>query len=332
MHPTPTRITLAGSILVLGSLGTMSAVNLTSSPSPLGAIPGAPQAMSPMQVLRPDEGDRPAAPEKAAPSIPPALARTRSVPDTKPGARLPVSAHDLVGLATGTLEHAVLVPLDDLTRALPVHDVVKALDRVPDHTVRTVDKVITSATGDLEHELGQRAVRDVGQVLAPRKDTDVPVGNELGAAVARRVGEQVRRTMNSYGMPFHTVSAPTSHTDSGDSNTSYGRHTLVTQGWSAQHNGDQSGSGHKSAGKSGSGHDNAEESAGSGRAGSTSSGRHSAAESGGSGRHSASFTSSGGGSHANGSKSSGGSHSGRSKGSGGSHSGGSRGSGGKHRG
>jgi hypothetical protein len=309
MHPTPTRITLAGSILVLGSLGTMSAVNLTYSPSPLGAIPGAPQAMSPMQVLRPDEGDRPAAPEEAAPSTPPALAQTRSAPDTKPGARLPVSAHDLVGLATGTLEHAVLVPLDDLTRALPVHDVVKALDHVPDHTVRTVDKVITSATGDLEHELGQRAVRDVGrglgQVLAPRKGTDVPVGNELGAAVARRVGEQVRRTMHSYGVPFHTVSAPTSHTDSGDSNTSYGRHTLVTRGWPAQHNGDQSGSGHKSAGKS---------------------------DSGGSGRHSASFTSSGGGSHANGSKSSGGSHSGRSKGSGGSHSGGSRGSGGKHRG
>ena len=293
MHATPTRITLAGSILVLGSFGTMSAVNLASSPSPLGAVPGAPQAMSPMEVLRPGDGGRhPAAPEEAAPALSPAPAQTPAAPDTRPGARLPVSAHDLVGLATGTLNRSVLVPLDDVTRALPVHDVVKTLDRVPEHTVH---KVVTSAAGDLGHELGQRVGRDVGrglgQALAPRKDTDAPVDDELGATIAQRVGDQVRRAMHSYGMPFQTVSTPTPRVDSGDSHPSYGRHAPARPD--------------RSAGSSW-------------------------AESTGSGRHSARSTSSGG-SHASGWKSSGGSHGG-SKGSGGSHSGGSKGSGGKHRG
>ena len=97
MHSMPTRIVLAGSVLALGSVGTVSAVHLESAPAPLGRTPGTPLALTHV----------PATP--ATTKAPEALAPVRVLPMPKDGStartrsdeRAPLNAKDLVELAAG---------------------------------------------------------------------------------------------------------------------------------------------------------------------------------------------------------------------------------------
>ncbi|HWN33309.1 MAG TPA: hypothetical protein VNP03_11220, partial [Pseudonocardia sp.] len=108
----PTRLVLAGSVLALGSVGTVSAVHLESAPTPFGTTPGRPLALAP------------STPAPPAPSLaPPAMAPTPTPPasgNSSGSARStdplpPVSAKDLINLAKGP-KRAVTVAVDDLER------------------------------------------------------------------------------------------------------------------------------------------------------------------------------------------------------------------------
>ncbi|HEY2100605.1 MAG TPA: hypothetical protein VGH72_29370 [Pseudonocardia sp.] len=112
MHSMPTRIVLAGSVLALGSVGTVSAVHLESAP--LGTTPGTPLALTPV----------PATP--ATTKAPEALAPVRVLPTPKDGStartksdeRAPLNAKDLVDLAAGPLpKRTVTVALHQLEDA-----------------------------------------------------------------------------------------------------------------------------------------------------------------------------------------------------------------------
>jgi hypothetical protein len=112
MHSMPTRIVLAGSVLALGSVGTVSAVHLESAP--LGTTPGTPLALTPV----------PATP--ATTKAPEALAPVRVLPTPKDGStartksdeRAPLNAKDLVDLAAGPLpKRTVTVALHQIEDA-----------------------------------------------------------------------------------------------------------------------------------------------------------------------------------------------------------------------
>ena len=112
MHSMPTRIVLAGSVLALGSVGTVSAVHLESAP--LGTTPGTPLALTPV----------PATP--ATTKAPEALAPVRVLPTPKDGStartksdeRAPLNAKDLVDLAAGPLpKRTITVALHQLEDA-----------------------------------------------------------------------------------------------------------------------------------------------------------------------------------------------------------------------
>ncbi|MCU1655300.1 MAG: hypothetical protein JWQ60_6449 [Pseudonocardia sp.] len=114
MHSMPTRIVLAGSVLALGSVGTVSAVHLESAP--LGTTPGTPLALTPV----------PATP--ATTKAPEALAPVRVLPTPKDGStartksdeRAPLNAKDLVDLAAG--------PLPKRTVTVALHQIEDAAD------------------------------------------------------------------------------------------------------------------------------------------------------------------------------------------------------------
>ncbi|MDT7583129.1 MAG: hypothetical protein QOE32_679 [Pseudonocardiales bacterium] len=118
MHSMPTRIVLAGSVLALGSVGTVSAVHLESAP--LGTTPGTPLALTPV----------PATP--ATTKAPEALAPVRVLPTPKDGStartksdeRAPLNAKDLVDLAAG--------PLPKRTVTVALHQLEDAADSASD--------------------------------------------------------------------------------------------------------------------------------------------------------------------------------------------------------
>lgn len=115
MHPTPIRLALASSVLVMGSVGTVSAVSLQSAPAPLARVPGTPQALAPHRVAPAPR------PPDAAPPTPTDLATTapaaRSPRAYRPGPVL--DARGLVNLATSPLRKgAVKVPVSGLERSV----------------------------------------------------------------------------------------------------------------------------------------------------------------------------------------------------------------------
>lgn len=119
MHPIPIRLALAGSVLAMGSVGTVSAVSLQAAPAPLARVPGTPQALAPHRVAPaarlPDV--TPPTPTDLVPIAPEAPAP----PASRPGPVL--DARGLVNLATSPLrKDAVKVPASGLVR--PVKRVV----------------------------------------------------------------------------------------------------------------------------------------------------------------------------------------------------------------
>ncbi|HEX4356605.1 MAG TPA: hypothetical protein VH141_03735 [Pseudonocardia sp.] len=114
MSSMPTRLVLAGSVLALGSVGTVSAVHLESAPTPFGTTPGTPLALTPGTAAPPAPSLAP--PATAPAPAPPASGKSsRSVKSTDPLS--PVSAKDLVNLAKEP-KRAVTVAVDDLQRSV----------------------------------------------------------------------------------------------------------------------------------------------------------------------------------------------------------------------
>jgi len=106
MHSTPTRVVLAGSVMVMGSVGTVSAVHLQSAPLPFGPASGTPRALSP---ATPAPQTPPLAPPAAVPAPAPLAPGTASSAEAH---RPPVSARDLINVATAP-KRAVTVAVHD---------------------------------------------------------------------------------------------------------------------------------------------------------------------------------------------------------------------------
>jgi len=162
MHPTPTRLALAGSILVMGSVGTVSAVSLQSAPAPLARVPGTPQALAAHRVA-PAPRLHDAAPSSTTDLVPiaPAVA---SPPASRPGSVL--DARGLVNLATSPLPGGVVkVPVSGLDRP--------------------VKRVITHVT---TRRPVKRVVRDVEDTRfgGHRKTAAKSIGRRFGAEMAWR--------------------------------------------------------------------------------------------------------------------------------------------------
>lgn len=123
MQHAPTRRALAGSVLVLGSAGTVSAVHLDSAQLPAGPDGGAPAAMAPPAL--PD-----AWPTILGPQTPSVEESTISAPS--PGDRTstrsssatsdrPVSTGDLIDMANGPRgRESVVVPFHDVEKTVPL--------------------------------------------------------------------------------------------------------------------------------------------------------------------------------------------------------------------
>lgn len=202
MHPIPTRIALASSVLVMGSVGTVSAVSLQSSPSPLDRIPGTPQALSPPGAT-PRLPAEPGA--EAAPGAP-----DMDVPTATEGARgnSTVDAGDLINIATSPLRTgAVAVPVDDV--AQPVRHAVNQVAQQPKRIVRETgelkDKVrdkVDSGVNKAVHKAVRKA-DDRYQATKARK-----IGNKFGQEMARemagRFGGEMARQAVSRHMESHS--------------------------------------------------------------------------------------------------------------------------------
>ena len=210
MSSMPTRLVLAGSVLALGSVGTVSAVHLESAPSPFGTTPDTPLALTPGTAAPP-------APSLAPPATPPAPAppasgkSSRSVQSTDPLS--PVSAKDLVNLAKGP-KRAVTVAVDDLQRSVSNYGA--ATDATDDYNSGTD---------------GDDSVRRI-VVRGPRYDDSDGADGADGADSARRdFARQVARRWSERG----DSGRGNCDTDSGDSR--WGRRIsnpfLASQEWRA---------------------------------------------------------------------------------------------------
>lgn len=173
MHPLPTRIALAGSVLFLGSISTVSAVNLQSSPSPLGTVEGIPRAMPSKGAGGPatqSPVEPPAsAPYLAAPEAPaPEAAPTRP---TAPPVQLPATARGLINSATKPITRTLAAPLATVRRTTaPVHKVVRGVDRLPKDIVRTVTPRHRDLGRKFVDQLSRQIVREVSDQWLDRGD------------------------------------------------------------------------------------------------------------------------------------------------------------------
>ena len=174
MHSMPTRVALAGSVLVLGSVGTVSAVQLQSAPSPLGMIPGAALALSPA----------PTAPQSSSPTLS-APADIAPAPERTPAAAphsLPRSAKDLAELAG---------PLPRRTVSVAVREAEDAVESAVDSPVDS------DSDSDGSHDDGADAsdtdgygpVRQVA-VRNSRREFSDAVAGQVQREFAQRVTEQ----------------------------------------------------------------------------------------------------------------------------------------------
>ncbi|MBB6380124.1 hypothetical protein BKA01_007399 [Pseudonocardia eucalypti] len=193
MHQVPTRIALASSVLVLGSVGTVSAVNLQSAPMPFGAVPGTPSAMTGPELLpapaAPGPIERvPGAPRASAPTSPSAAAPKAKKPSRS-------VADELVAIGRA--------PLKKGTVSVPVRNAEKPARR-------TVEKVERAAKS---HRKTDRQVRrdvedynDYTETARDRTEDDTfdrAIDSYQRAAVNHYAdqwgGPMARSAMGSYG-------------------------------------------------------------------------------------------------------------------------------------
>lgn len=201
MHPIPTRIALASSVLVLGSVGTVSAVSLQSSPSPLERIPGTPQALSP-------PGSSPRLPA-AGPAEPVPVTPDMHIPAPSEGASggSAVDAGDLINIATSPLRSgAVAVPVDDVAR--PVRHTVKQVAKQPRRVVRQTGELKNKVRDEVDSGV-DKAVRKAVNKADDRHQAKKArqIGNKFGREMARdmagRFGGEIARQAVSRQMESH---------------------------------------------------------------------------------------------------------------------------------
>lgn len=124
MQYAPARRALAGSVLVLGSVGTVSAVHLDAAPVPASPDGRSAAAMAP-PALPDTRSAAPDAPSLDAPAASaPAHSGRASTPRRSRSSDRPVSTRDLIDMAHGPRGgDAVLVPVHDIERTVPLRSV-----------------------------------------------------------------------------------------------------------------------------------------------------------------------------------------------------------------
>jgi hypothetical protein len=129
MQYTPARRALAGSVLVLGSVGTVSAVHLEAAQVPSTQDGRSAAAMAPPAL--PDT--RTATPDSSSPTLDATAASKpsrghRSTTRRKSGSTdRPVTSRDLIDMAHGPRGTAsVVVPVHDLERTLPLRSALRS--------------------------------------------------------------------------------------------------------------------------------------------------------------------------------------------------------------
>ena len=161
MSSMPTRLVLAGSVLALGSVGTVSAVHLETAQ--VRTTPGTPLALVPATPAPPAPS---LAPPATAPTPTPPASGNTSGPAPSDGLRTPVSAKDLADLAKGP-KRAVTVAVDDLERTVS-----NATD---------TDSTDADADDDSDSDPVRRIV-----VRGPRDDDSDQAGREFARQVIRQ--------------------------------------------------------------------------------------------------------------------------------------------------
>jgi hypothetical protein len=188
MHSTPTRIVLAGSILFLGSLSTVSAVSLQSLPSSLSALPRQPVALTPPGAPKPGTEPPRALP---APPVEAPLAEPSSPSNQHDAHQPPVNAHDLVNMATAPLNHTVVAP---------VHKVEKKVGRLSEHVVRTVHLGHDRDGARLAEQIRAQVDRQVRRQLlnhATWTPTHLGSGDQFGQALRQQISKNIRRQLGA---------------------------------------------------------------------------------------------------------------------------------------
>lgn len=160
MSSMPTRLVLAGSVLALGSVGTVSAVHLETAQ--VRTTPGTPLALAPATPAPPAPS---LAPPATAPAPTPPPSGNTSGPTPSDGLRAPVSAKDLADLAKGP-KRAVTVAVDDLERTVS-------------------DATDTDTDADTDDDSDSDPVRRI-VVRGPRDDDSDQAGREFARQVIRQ--------------------------------------------------------------------------------------------------------------------------------------------------
>jgi hypothetical protein len=202
MHATPSRVALAGSILVLGSIGTVTAVDLQSAPTPLGKTSGTLLALTPAPTAPHTPADE---------ATDPIHHPTHSVSDrsSRPDrADAPVKAKDLVKLGTAPLsKHAVTVATEDVEPAARAFLRRARIDNVDNSSVAwaagkpdtvMVRRVVARGGGpDSGDEMVEQAQREFARRLVQRFSPPA-----TSAAASRRISDPCRaNTVRSAGGP-----------------------------------------------------------------------------------------------------------------------------------
>lgn len=194
MQPVPTRMALVTTAVVLGSLGTVSAVGLQAAQSPLGSVPGTPEAALPPHLSTiPTPKETPI----AAPPLsePPSPAHARELADLGAPSRHNASQHPTV--------------LRDLGLR-GVDRTVGRVGRTVDHTVHHVPDVVDHAlrvgrgtpVSQISEQVRREVVRGIRRGLHastphraahPGQDREV-----LASKISEQFQDQARRAVSGW--------------------------------------------------------------------------------------------------------------------------------------
>jgi hypothetical protein len=171
MQPVPTRMALATTALMLGSLGTVSAVGLDAARDPLGAVPGHAEAAPPLHLS-------PVQPSRTTPIAAPPL--------SDPPA--PARAHELAA-AGKPGRH------DSVVSGLGLRGVgLRGVDRTVGRVGKTVDHALRSTpVSQISEQLRRDVVRGIRRQLHVPGHARAVRGQEVRDVLASRISKQVRQ-------------------------------------------------------------------------------------------------------------------------------------------
>jgi hypothetical protein len=202
MHSTPTRVVLAGSVLVMGSVGTVSAVHLQSAALPFGPASGTPRALSPATPA-------PQTPPLAPPAVVPAPAPLApGIPSSAEPHRPPVSARDLINVATAP-KRAVTVAVHDAEDTLA-----DTIDAALDHARAHADSGYHADSDDGDDD--SAAIRRIAVRGSQREFADAvsdQVQREFARQVSERYGQRSTTAAAQRGRDWRANAASTRRVD-----------------------------------------------------------------------------------------------------------------------